>query len=314
MQPCGFPENALIASALDEADAALAHTVRTHIHQCQACQRLYASYCSLQPLFSRLQDAQVAEEPLRQATAALSRVLAPPPVTHLRYRFFASALGGLCLVKSEQGISLLTWQAQATQLLSALKRREDMEMCEDSEALQSLIAELQAYFAGAREGLTWPIDDRFMRSPFQRQVLNVTAAIPYGAVMSYQGVAAAIGQPKAVRAVAQALRRNPLAIVIPCHRVVGQSGHLTGYAGGLETKRALLAHEGVPLLARLHGAFIDKAHMYVGWRTSRSYCKPHCPSLADITPDDTLLLSPQAVAAQTAFSPCDVCHPTVRFS
>jgi methylated-DNA-[protein]-cysteine S-methyltransferase len=312
LQPCGFPEEALIASALDEADAVLDQAVRTHIHQCQACQRLYASYCSLQPLFSKLQDAEVAEEPLRQARDNLSRLLAPSPVTRLRYRFFASALGVLCIVKSEQGIPLLTWQAQAPPLLSTLKGQQDLEVCEDGEELQNLITELQAYFTGAREGLAWPIDERFVRSPFQRQVLNVTAAIPYGAVMSYQGVAAAIGQPKAVRAVAQALRRNPLAIVIPCHRVVGQSGHLTGYAGGLETKRALLAHEGVPLLVRPHGAFVDKAHMYVGWRASRSYCQPHCPSLAEITPDDTLLLSPQAVSAQTAFSPCDVCHPEVK--
>jgi O-6-methylguanine DNA methyltransferase len=311
-QPCGFHEEALIASALDEADAALEQAVRTHIHQCQTCQRLYASYCSLQPLFSRLQDAEVAEEPLRQAREKLSHLLAPPPVTLLRYRLFASALGVLCIVKSEQGIPLLTWEAQATQLLSTLKGQKGVEVCEDGEELRSLISELQAYFTGARECLAWPIDERFVRSPFQRQVLNVTAAIPYGAVMSYQGVAAAIGQPKAVRAVAQALRRNPLAIVIPCHRVVGQSGHLTGYAGGLETKRALLAREGVPLLTRPRGAFIDKTHMYVGWRASRCYCKPHCPSLTEITPDDTLLLSPQAVATQTAFAPCDVCHPEVR--
>ena len=148
-----------------------------------------------------------------------------------------------------------------------------------------------------------------VRSDFQRDVLRVTAEIPYGAVMSYQGVASVLGRPKAVRAVAQALRRNPIAIVIPCHRVVGRTGHLTGYAGGLERKRALLAHEGVPFVTRSGGVFIDKARMVVGWRAERSYCKPHCPSLEALTPGDMLLMSPEARVVQEDFVPCEICNP-----
>ncbi len=97
---------------------------------------------------------------------------------------------------------------------------------------------------------------------------------------------------------AQALRRNPVAIVIPCHRVIGSTGHLTGYAGGLERQRALLAHEGVPLVRRAGALCIDKTHMYVGWRAEGAYCKPQCPTLAAIPPGDMLLVSPAAVVAQ----------------
>ena len=147
------------------------------------------------------------------------------------------------------------------------------------------------------------------RSPFQRDVLQVTTAIPYGAVMSYHSVAAALGQPKAVRAVAQALRRNPLAVVIPCHRVIGQTGHLTGYAGGIERKGALLTHEGIPLLKRPEGVFVNREHMYVGWRTERAYCTPHCPSLTAMPPGERLLLSSHTATAPGDFIPCDVCHP-----
>jgi len=142
----------------------------------------------------------------------------------------------------------------------------------------------------------------------------VTAAIPYGAVMSYHSIAAALGHPKAARAVGQALRSNPLAIVIPCHRVIGHTGHLTGYAGGLERKQALLAHEGIPLRTRRAGVFIDRERMYVGWRTERWYCRPHCPSLAAITPGDMLFLSPRVIAARAEFAPCDVCHPEVALA
>jgi O-6-methylguanine DNA methyltransferase len=158
--------------------------------------------------------------------------------------------GKLCIAQSEHGVALVTWETQAARFLSRLERQAGVTVHEDQEALQALLSELQAYLAGTCDRLPWPIDARCVRSTFQRDVLHMTATIPYGAVMSYQSVAAALGQPKAVRAVAQALRYNPLAIIIPCHRVIGQTGHLTGYAGGLERKCSLLTCEGVPLLQR----------------------------------------------------------------
>jgi O-6-methylguanine DNA methyltransferase len=312
--PCGFHEEALIAAALDEADATLQHAVQAHTRQCQACRRLFDTYQSLQQVFTTLQDTSAMEAALRQAGERLAQRLVPKPVVRLAYRYFTSAVGELCIAQSAQGVPLLAWQTHAAPLLATLKVQEGVEVQEDGAALQALVAELQAYLAGTRERLEWPIDERLMRSSFQRQVLQVTAGIPYGAVMSYQGVAAAIGQPKAVRAVAQALRRNPLAIVIPCHRVVGRTGHLTGYAGGLERKQALLAHEGVPLQTRSAGVFIDQERMYIGWRTERYYCQPHCPSLAAITPDDMLFLSSRVVATRAEFAPCAVCRPEVALT
>ena len=127
--------------------------------------------------------------------------------------------------------------------------------------------------------------------------------------MSYQGLAAALGQPQAVRAVAQALGHNPLAIAIPCHRVIGQSGHLTGYGGGLERKSTLLSHEGIPCsLARVASMSTGSACMWAGGR-NRRIVTPHCPSLVDLAPGDRLLMSPRAIAAQHDFVPCDMCHP-----
>lgn len=307
--PCGFREEALIVMALDEADAALQQAVRAHIRTCSACHRLFENYRGLQQVFAGLQETTALEEPLHQARERLARVLAPKPVVRLRYSLFTSTVGVLCIAKSDAGVPLVAWQEQAAQLLTTLRAQEGVEVQEDGEELQGLLTELQAYFAGTCERLSWPLDERFVRSPFQRAVLHVATAIPYGAVMSYHSVAAALGQPKAVRAVAQALRRNPLAIVVPCHRVVGQTGDLTGYAGGLERKRALLAHEGIPLLRRPAGVLVDQEQMYVGWRTERAYCKPHCPSLAAMPPGERLLLSSRVATAHGDFIPCDVCHP-----
>jgi methylated-DNA-[protein]-cysteine S-methyltransferase len=307
--PCGFQEDALIAAALDEADPTLQQAVHMHIRTCQECCDLLARYGSLQQVFTTLQDTRSLEEPLHRAQERLTQLMGRQPVVHLSYHWFSTALGTLCIAKSTQGVSLLTWEAQATQLLSTLRKQASVEVHEDEAGLQALLSELQAYLAGACERLPWPIDERCMRSSFQRDVLKLTAAIPYGAVMSYHGLAAALGQPKAVRAVAQALGHNPLAIIIPCHRVIGQSGHLTGYAGGLERKCTLLSHEGIPLLTRPGGVFVNRERMYVGWRIERAYCKPHCPSLVHLAPGDRLLMSPRAIATQRDFVPCDMCHP-----
>jgi methylated-DNA-[protein]-cysteine S-methyltransferase len=99
-------------------------------------------------------------------------------------------------------------------------------------------AQLRAYFAGELERFELPLAPR--GTDFQRRVWAAVAAIPYGTTATYSEVAAAIGRASACRAVGAANGRNPLPIVVPCHRVVGAAGALTGYGGGLEPKRALL--------------------------------------------------------------------------
>jgi methylated-DNA-[protein]-cysteine S-methyltransferase len=101
--------------------------------------------------------------------------------------------------------------------------------------------ELAEYFAGDRHAFTIPL--AAAGTPFQRAVWAALAAIPYGELRSYAQIAAAIGRPRAVRAVGAANGRNPLPIVVPCHRVIGADGTLTGFGGGLPAKRWLLDHE-----------------------------------------------------------------------
>ena len=105
-------------------------------------------------------------------------------------------------------------------------------------------SQLNDYFAGVRTGFDLPLDFS-CGSAFQQRVWRALLAIPFGATTSYGALSAAIGQPSAVRAVGGAVGRNPLGIVVPCHRVIGADGSLTGYAGGLERKTRLLQLEGV---------------------------------------------------------------------
>ena len=112
--------------------------------------------------------------------------------------------------------------------------------------LQEAARQLEAYFAGRLRQFDLPL--RPSGTPFQQAVWRALCEIPYGEVRSYGAIAARIGSPKASRAVGMANHNNPIAIVIPCHRVIGASGSLTGYGGGLPIKERLLRLEGYLLL------------------------------------------------------------------
>jgi methylated-DNA-[protein]-cysteine S-methyltransferase len=108
----------------------------------------------------------------------------------------------------------------------------------DDPLLREAESQLRAYFAGALTRFDLPLSPR--GTEFQRRVWDAVARVPYGTTTTYSAVAAALARPTACRAVGAANGRNPLPIVVPCHRVIGASGALTGYGGGLERKRALL--------------------------------------------------------------------------
>lgn len=114
---------------------------------------------------------------------------------------------------------------------------------EDKTQFEPVIKQLDDYFTRKRTGF----DVTFLASgtPFQKRVWNELSTIGFGETRTYQQIADAIGSPTAVRAVASAIGRNPLSIIVPCHRVLGSTGKLSGFAGGIESKRMLLQLEGV---------------------------------------------------------------------
>ena len=111
--------------------------------------------------------------------------------------------------------------------------------------LDEVRRELSEYFDGARRSFDLPLDLRV--APFYEDVLRELARVPYGRTDTYGSLAAKVGRPRAARAVGTVMNRNPIPIVLPCHRIVGANGSLTGYAGGLEVKRRLLQLEGAIL-------------------------------------------------------------------
>ena len=120
--------------------------------------------------------------------------------------------------------------------------RNSIRFEESSERLSGYIRELEEYFAGTRREFTFPLDLR--GTDFQLACWNALLKIPYGETRSYADIARAVGRPQGFRAVGMANNRNPIAIVVPCHRVIASDGTLCGYGGGLDLKRRLLELEG----------------------------------------------------------------------
>ena len=119
----------------------------------------------------------------------------------------------------------------------------------DTDHFTAVKKQLAAYFAGERK--TFAVDLLPQGTPFQRKVWSALLEIPYGQVVSYQWLARRIGKPTAVRAVGAANGRNPISIMIPCHRVIGKNGSLTGYGGGLALKQRLIRLENPDLISGL---------------------------------------------------------------
>ncbi|MHB1626946.1 MAG: methylated-DNA--[protein]-cysteine S-methyltransferase [Bacilli bacterium] len=144
---------------------------------------------------------------------------------------------GLCCITLPRGAfaELEAWTAR--QIADAVLQRDDAR-------LAPYLGQLQTYFDGTRKEFTVPMDLR--GTPFQVSVWRTLMTIPYGETKSYSEIAEAIHRPTATRAVGLANRANPVPIVVPCHRVIGKNGTLTGYSGGLDIKRRLLALERAP--------------------------------------------------------------------
>jgi methylated-DNA-[protein]-cysteine S-methyltransferase len=153
--------------------------------------------------------------------------------------------GPVFVAKTEKGVCRLSFRRSEDELLGELERRSLLpEMA--PEKLHRERRELGEYFEGKRRRFEVPIDLRW-GTEFQRKVLEAASRIPFGECLCYADVAKRVGRPNAQRAVGSALGKNPVAIVIPCHRVVASGGGMGGYTGGLDIKRTLMEIEGIEL-------------------------------------------------------------------
>ncbi len=179
----------------------------------------------------------------------------------LRYTIFSSPVGPLFLAASDRGLVALEFdarlpdqqtirpnprdlRAEAVQDGTRARntRRKAAQFLQSPSEMKTYTGELQEYFAGERKQFTFPLDLR--GTDFQIACWRALLEIPYGETRTYADIARAVGKPQGFRAVGMANNRNPIAIVVPCHRVIASDGTLCGYGGGLDIKRKLLELEG----------------------------------------------------------------------
>jgi methylated-DNA-[protein]-cysteine S-methyltransferase len=165
-------------------------------------------------------------------------------VVRIAYHMMSSPVGLLFLARSERGLRYLQYMDR-----KSLKRMIALHAADAPEAtwepslleLKGVVDQLETYFNGLLRAFEGPLD--LVGSEFQLKVWSALRAIPFGETRTYGEIAKSIRQPKATRAVGLANNQNPIAIVVPCHRVIGANGTLTGYGGGLPRKKWLLQHE-----------------------------------------------------------------------
>ncbi len=165
-------------------------------------------------------------------------------VGEIAYARLDAQIGPVWVASTEVGLCKVSLgQERSGSFLSWLSKHAGADgPQEDAHALTAAMSQLREYFAGSREAFSLPLD--VSGTAFQRAVWSQVMRIPYGATVTYGDIAQLVGKPKASRAVGRAVGANPVPIIIPCHRVVGAGGALTGFGSGLDVKEMLLRLEG----------------------------------------------------------------------
>jgi methylated-DNA-[protein]-cysteine S-methyltransferase len=301
-----------VALAAGEAAPAAVHAVEEHTARCLPCRDALRQYRQVEGLVADLRRAPLPGAESTLARAQLESRLADLKRRMVSFGLFSSPLGPILIARSELGVSMVEYLESEVAASSRLARLAGEDAVESPAETEVLHRELLDYLDGRRTRLDWPFDLRWVRSDFQRRVLEATVRLPYGAVTSYGYIAREIGAPSATRAVAQALRWNPVPIAIPCHRVIGGTGDLTGYAGNkVGLKQHLLTLEGVPVATHGENQIVRRA-MYVRQLADAEYCVPSCGSLATTPLTVLTLFGSRERAEAVGLQPCSSCRPDLH--
>lgn len=211
-----------------------------------ACARCGSLWLDMQPLTLQASDLITRRAVMHGTRAARDRLrtgltrAGHPPIA---FASLSTPIGRVFVGASDLGVCDVTFDVSNEDRYRARLAARAPEITRDRDAVAFALEELDAYFAGTLVRFTAPVDLRGV-TDFTRRVLRVTRAIPFGRLRSYGDVARRIGSPGASRAVGGALGRNPIPIIVPCHRVIARGGRIGGFTGGVATKRALLRIEG----------------------------------------------------------------------
>jgi O-6-methylguanine DNA methyltransferase len=243
---------------------------------------------------------------LRIARQRLARALAPIRRPAARVGVIESRLGRLLAAESPGGLVALSYLDlnDGKPTIAALKQRFDL--VDDAAVAARIGAEIERHLAGDWEAIAHRrIDLSLAASAFQRRALTRLRDVPPGSVVTYQGLAAAIGAPSGQRAIGSTMASNPLAIYVPCHRVIKSDGKIGNYGGGVERKLKLLRAEGFEVDRN------DRVgpHVVYGHWQSRIFCRPSCSAVRRAGRKEWIIFTDSVHAREEGMRPCKRCHP-----
>lgn len=282
---CQDVQAMLEALTLPRLQAQNYSVLNLHVQRCAACQQMWQQW-----LYQERQLAGFLA--IESAPAGLWETIMAQTATHKRDGNDDPLWRKIVVEASPQGLHRLTLSDLADEALAPDSTARAAAL---SPLLDRAREQLREYFRGERAIFQLPVNLRHC-SAFERAVLDATATIPYGEVRSYKWLAERIGRPKATRAVGNALHKNPLPIVIPCHRVVKSDGSLGGYAFGDTWKIHLLTLEGATV-------------PYIGCSSTRILCYRGCHHERRVRDHNRIHFADLHEALTSGYRPCTVCQP-----
>jgi methylated-DNA-[protein]-cysteine S-methyltransferase len=250
---------------------------------------------------------EVIKELLLRSSAKLDKALERIRRPQAAVGIVKSNMGDLLVALSARGIALNHYIDEISDVAAALsKLRLQFDPIEDQPAVTAVGKEINRYLTGGAEALRHHADLALVVNPFQKKVLDKLQAVPRGALISYQGLAAAAGSASSARAVGNALHNNPVPVYVPCHRVISSDGRIGGYGGGAGRKLQLLRSEGFALGDQ---ALRVPDNVVWGHRTTQIYCRTSCRAAARVGRGRMLFFADHKAARQAGLRPCKICRP-----
>lgn len=258
------------------------------------------------PLASAGADEAELDELLRTAHRRFDRALKRMRRPRVEIGVTASPLGPLLIAQSARGLMLVRFlDIPATAALMA-ELKERFDLVESAAMAATIGGEIERLLDGETAAIAArPVDLSLVASAFQRRALTRLRKVPAGAVTTYQALAAASGSPRAQRAIGNTVASNPLAIYVPCHRVIKSDGALGNYGGGVERKLKLLRAEGFGFD---RGRRVPAGTVY-GHLVTRIFCRPTCAAAKRARIERMLIFPDTKGAATAGMRPCKRCHP-----
>jgi len=252
------------------------------------------------PIDDRALDAMIGE-----ARIGIERDLQLIRRPEARVGVILSPVGRLLVAESNRGLAAIHYLAidGAERTLEMLRKKFDL--IENQARARRIGTEIDRLFKGDLSVLAHRVDLTLVESDFQRRALISLRTVPAGAVITYQGLAAAVGHPNSQRAIGTTMATNPVPIFVPCHRVIKSDGSIGNYGGGVENKLKLLRAEGFAVGRDLRlppGAVM-------GHRKTRIFCRPECSAAKRADSSRTLYFADAQSAAKAGLRACKLCGP-----